>query len=88
VQSLQPQQIARATTLLGINDQVGGAVGAALMAVLLTNQLSRTDDLGASHFAHAYTMVFVVAAILAVCTIIPAAFLPRTPAGQTQASEA
>lgn len=88
VQSLAPHQIARATTLLGINDQVGGAIGAALMAVLLTNQLNRRDDMVAasatsSHLAHAYTMVFAVAAALAVCTIIPAAFLPRKPAGRT-----
>ncbi|GBG36723.1 DHA2 family efflux MFS transporter permease subunit [Mycobacterium montefiorense] len=78
VQSLAPNQIARATTLLGINDQLGGAIGAALMAVLLTNQLSRHDDMGTSpHLAHAYTTVFVVAAALATCTIVPAAFLPR-----------
>jgi DHA2 family multidrug resistance protein len=117
VQSLAPHQVARGTTLLGVNDQVGGAMGAALMAMLLTNQFNRDDDIvaanklaelqeGASgrgvpvdpsviprqnlgpdfasdvaqHFSHAYTMVFVVAVALAVLTIIPAAFLPRTSA--------
>jgi DHA2 family multidrug resistance protein len=82
VQSLAPHQIARATTLLGINDQVGGAIGAALMAVLLTNQLNRHEGMAAANIAHAYTVVFVVAAALAVCTIIPAAFLPRKSAAQ------
>jgi MFS transporter, DHA2 family, multidrug resistance protein len=82
VQSLAPNQIARATTLLGINDQLGGAIGAALMAVLLTNQLGHPDGAGAPHLAHAYAVVFVVAAALAACTIIPAAFLPKKPVGQ------
>jgi MFS transporter, DHA2 family, multidrug resistance protein len=81
VQSLAPNQIARATTLLGINDQLGGAIGAALMAVLLTNQLGHPDGAGAPHLAHAYAVVFVVAAALAACTIIPAAFLPKKPVG-------
>jgi MFS transporter, DHA2 family, multidrug resistance protein len=117
VQSLAPHQVARGTTLLGVNDQVGGAMGAALMAMLLTNQFNRDDDIvaanklaelqegasgrgvpvdpsviprqnlgpdfasdAAQHFSHAYTMVFVVAVALAVLTIIPAAFLPRTSA--------
>jgi MFS transporter, DHA2 family, multidrug resistance protein len=120
VQSLAPHQVARGTTLLGVNDQVGGAMGAALMAMLLTNQFNRDNDIAAAnklaalqedasnrgvpvdpsaiprqtlapdfagavahHFSHAYTMVFVVAVVLAVCTIIPAAFLPRKPAEPT-----
>jgi MFS transporter, DHA2 family, multidrug resistance protein len=123
VQSLAPRQIARATTLLGVNDQVGGAVGAALMAVLLTNQFNRHEDIVTAnhlaalqedaskrgvpvdpsaippqtlaadfantvshHLAHAYAMVLVVAAALAVSTIVPAAFLPRKPATSARAS--
>ncbi|VBA43744.1 putative transport protein HsrA [Mycobacterium innocens] len=31
--------------------------------------------------SHAYTVVFVIAAVLVVSTLIPAAFLPKTPAG-------
>lgn len=41
VQSLAPQQVARGTTLLSVNDQLGGSIGAALMAVLLTYQFNR-----------------------------------------------
>jgi hypothetical protein len=33
--------------------------------------------------SHAYTAVFVIAAILVVSTFIPAAFLPKKPASQT-----
>jgi EmrB/QacA subfamily drug resistance transporter len=49
VQSLAQHQVARGTTLLGVNDQVGGAVGAALMAMLLTNQFNRHDDIIAAN---------------------------------------
>nr|WP_234796300.1 DHA2 family efflux MFS transporter permease subunit [Mycobacteroides saopaulense] len=44
VQSLAPSRVARGTTLLSVNDQVGGAVGASVMAVLLTNQFNRIGD--------------------------------------------
>lgn len=97
VQTLAPHQVARGTTLLSVNDQVGGAIGAALMAVLLTNQLNRDDQAAENklaplqldapadpsaipHLSHAYTVVFVVAVALALCTVIPAAFLPKKPA--------
>jgi EmrB/QacA subfamily drug resistance transporter len=33
--------------------------------------------------SHAYTAVFVIAVVLVVCTIIPAAFLPKRPASDT-----
>jgi hypothetical protein len=33
--------------------------------------------------SHAYTVVFVIAVLLVVSTVIPAAFLPKTPADQT-----
>jgi EmrB/QacA subfamily drug resistance transporter len=49
MQALAPEQVARGTTLLGVNDQVGGSIGAALMAVLLTNQFNRHDDLVAAN---------------------------------------
>ncbi|MUM19923.1 DHA2 family efflux MFS transporter permease subunit [Mycobacterium sp. CBMA271] len=80
VQSLAQSQIARGTTLLSVNDQVGGAMGAALMAVLLTNQVGRNAgvDNSSVHLSHAYTTVFSVAFVLAILAVIPALFLPRT----------
>lgn len=81
MQSLAAHQVARGTTLLGINDQLGGAIGAALLATLLTKQLTGHGDPAAPpELAHAYATVFAVATAMAVCTIIPAAFLPRRPA--------
>lgn len=80
MQSLAAHQVARGTTLLGINDQLGGAIGAALLATLLTKQLTGHGDLAAPPvLAHAYATVFAVATAMAVCTMIPAAFLPRRP---------
>jgi MFS transporter, DHA2 family, multidrug resistance protein len=45
MQALNPQQIARGTTLITVNQQVGGSIGAALMAVILTNQFGRNETL-------------------------------------------
>ncbi|ARV83759.1 DHA2 family efflux MFS transporter permease subunit [Mycobacterium intracellulare] len=79
VQQLAPHQIARGATLRSVNNQLGGAVGAALMTVLLTNQLIREDTSTASgHLVHAYTQVFAIAAAVAAIAIVAAAFLPAT----------
>jgi MFS transporter, DHA2 family, multidrug resistance protein len=53
VQSLTPHQIARGTTLMSVNQQVGGSIGAALMAVLLTNEFVRSDNIVAANKAAA-----------------------------------
>ncbi|ASW91697.1 DHA2 family efflux MFS transporter permease subunit [Mycobacterium marseillense] len=78
VQPLEPHQIARGATLRSVNNQLGGAVGAALMTVLLTNQLIHREDTGTAsgHLVHAYTLVFAVAAAVAAVAIVAAAFLP------------
>ena len=72
VQSLAPHQIARGSALVHVNLQVAASISTALMSVILTSQLDRSKE-------HAYTTVFVVAAVLAVLAYIPAAFLPRKP---------
>ena len=43
MQALAPHQIARGTTLITVNQQVGGSVGAALLAVILTSQFNRNE---------------------------------------------
>jgi DHA2 family multidrug resistance protein len=117
VRTLAPHQIARGSTLLNVNQQVAGSLGAALMSVILTSQFNRSENIAAADqiaalqgkgarrgvppdpstipgralapdfmstvlhdLSHAYTTVFVVAAILAVLAYIPAAFLPKKPA--------
>ncbi|EUA23049.1 putative membrane protein [Mycobacterium xenopi 4042] len=72
VQSLAPHQIARGSALVHVNLQVAASISTAVMSVLLTSQLDHSKE-------HAYTTVFVVAAVLAVLAYIPAAFLPKKP---------
>ncbi len=49
VQALAPHQIARGTTLMSVSHQVGGSVGTALMAMILTNQFNRSNDIVAAN---------------------------------------
>ncbi|MGB8388326.1 DHA2 family efflux MFS transporter permease subunit [Mycobacterium sp.] len=45
LQSLAPHQIARGTTLISVNQQIAGSMGAALMSVLLTSQFNRSESI-------------------------------------------
>lgn len=49
VQTLTPHEIARGSTLISVNQQVGGSVGTALMSVLLTNQFNRSENITAAN---------------------------------------
>ena len=49
LQSLPHHQIARGTTLMTVNQQVGGSIGAAFMAVILTNEFNRNDTILAAN---------------------------------------
>ncbi|GJO50840.1 multidrug resistance protein B [Mycobacterium marinum] len=117
VLTLKPREIARGSTLISVTQQVGGSIGTALMATILTNQFNRSDNIWVANkvatleqnaaargvtvdpsglppqaltpdfadnvmhdLSHAYTVVFGVAVVLVVSTLIPAAFLPKTPA--------
>ncbi len=114
VQTLWPEQIARGSTLINVNQRVAGSIGTAVMSVILTNQINRSDAVATANqvaalqeqaratgrplnpaalppqaatpgfadqvmhdLAHAYTMVFVVAALLIAAAYLPAALLPR-----------
>lgn len=48
VQALAPHQIARGTTLMSVNHQVGGSMGTALMSVILANHFNRSDNIVAA----------------------------------------
>lgn len=49
MQALAPHQVARGTTLISVNQQVGGSIGAALMAVILTSQSDANEALMAAN---------------------------------------
>jgi MFS family permease len=117
VRRLAKSQVARGATLITVTEMMATTVGFALMSVLLTNQLNRSENIAAANIvtmlqrkaaesglpvdpaaiprpalapdfpsslqhdlSDAYTVVFVVATVLAALTFIPAAFLPRKPA--------
>lgn len=48
VQTLAPHQIARASTLLSVNHQIAGSLAYALMSVILTKQLNRSENIAAA----------------------------------------
>lgn len=118
VQALAPHQIARGSTLISVNLQVGGSIGTALMSMVLTSQFNRSESISAANrlarleqdaarrgvpvdpsaippraldpgfaaslahdLSHAYTLILAIAVVLVTATLVPAAFLPKTPAG-------
>lgn len=51
VQSLAPHEIARGSTLLSVNQQIGGSIGVGLMAAILTSRLNRNHSVVAGNVA-------------------------------------
>ena len=49
VQSLASHEIAQGSTLMTVNQMITGAVGGALMSVLLTNQFNRSENIAAAN---------------------------------------
>jgi MFS transporter, DHA2 family, multidrug resistance protein len=47
--SLAPHQVARGTTLMTVNQQVSGSIGASFIAVVLTNLLDRSEYIAAAN---------------------------------------
>jgi MFS transporter, DHA2 family, multidrug resistance protein len=43
VQTLRTEQVARGSTLINVNQRVAGSIGTAVMSVILTNQVNRSD---------------------------------------------
>ncbi|OBK14893.1 DHA2 family efflux MFS transporter permease subunit [Mycobacterium asiaticum] len=116
VQTLAPHEIARGSTLISVNLQVGGSIGTALMSMVLTSQFNRSENIVAANqlarldqeaarrgvpldpsavpqrtrdpgfavnllhdLSHAYTLILAIAVVVVAATLIPAAFLPKTP---------
>ncbi|WP_264063499.1 DHA2 family efflux MFS transporter permease subunit [Mycobacterium montefiorense] len=49
VQALASHQIARGSTLISVNQQIAGSIGAALMSVILTNEFNRSENISAAN---------------------------------------
>ena len=87
LQTLKNHEIARASTLMNITQQVAASIGTALFSVLLTNGFNDVDAAtpqGAiAGMTDAFAGCFVVATILVAACLVPAYFLPRSkPAKQ------
>ena len=75
LQTLSGPTIARGSTLMNIMQQIASSCGAALMTVLLTNQLKGATS--AQAMADGFGFTFTVAVILVAVVLIPAALLPH-----------
>jgi EmrB/QacA subfamily drug resistance transporter len=53
LQTLRPQQVARGSTLINVDQQVAGSIGAALMSMILTSQFNRSQYITAANKAAA-----------------------------------
>jgi EmrB/QacA subfamily drug resistance transporter len=53
VQTLRPNQVARGSTLINVNQRVAGSIGTAVMSVILTSAINRSDALEAANRAAA-----------------------------------
>jgi EmrB/QacA subfamily drug resistance transporter len=73
--SLKRSELANATPQLNVLQRVGGSIGTAVLAVVLTRALTGAHTLSAA--AHAYGTAFWASAILAALGIIPAFVLLR-----------
>jgi EmrB/QacA subfamily drug resistance transporter len=100
-QTLQREQVPRATSMINIIRTVGGSVGTAVLTVVLQRQIvanvpgatGQLDELGgadvaqvAEPLAHAFGQTFWWATGLTALALIPALFLPRHPP-EAQSSE-
>jgi EmrB/QacA subfamily drug resistance transporter len=75
-QTLKRAAVPRATTALNIIQQVGGAIGTAIMSVLLTNAVADRAPTPAGA-ADAFGSVFVWATVFLAVAFLPALLLPR-----------
>jgi MFS transporter, DHA2 family, multidrug resistance protein len=49
VQTLKPHQVARGSTLINVNQRLGGSIGTALTSVILTSQFNRSANVAAAN---------------------------------------
>ena len=79
--TLQDHEIARASTLMNITQQVAASIGTALFSVLLTNGFNDSDATTPtgviSDMTESFAFCFLVGAILVAACLVPAWFLPR-----------
>jgi MFS family permease len=76
-QTLAREETPRATSALNAIQRIGGAIGTALMAIVLQHAITTRGGGEASALADAFGATFWVAVGLIAATIVPAILLPR-----------
>jgi hypothetical protein len=76
-QALSRAETPRATSALNVIQRLGGAVGTALFAIVLTRQAGAGAGGGADPPAGAFGTTFWVAAGLIAVAVVPALLLPK-----------
>jgi EmrB/QacA subfamily drug resistance transporter len=81
---LRPEDVAHATPQLNVLQRVGGAIGTALLTVVLQQGLAgaHTPDAAAAAFGHTYVWVLALSAV----ALIPAFVLARVESGDREAA--
>jgi EmrB/QacA subfamily drug resistance transporter len=81
---LRPEDVAHATPQLNVLQRVGGAIGTALLTVVLQQGLAgaHTPDAAAAAFGHTYVWVLALSAV----ALIPAFVLARVERGDREAA--
>jgi EmrB/QacA subfamily drug resistance transporter len=76
-QTLARDETPRATSALNAIQRIAGAIGTALLAIVLQHAITSRGASDAPAYAHAFGTAFWVAAGLIATTIVPAILLPR-----------
>jgi EmrB/QacA subfamily drug resistance transporter len=80
LKSLSNSEVARGSTLVNIVQQIGGSIGTAVLAVVLTNQISSRvpgSPEPLESLAESFGTTFLIAFVLILLALIPVSFLPR-----------
>jgi MFS family permease len=76
-QTVAREETPRATSAVNAVQRIAGAIGTALLAVVLQRAIAAEPTHTAPSVAHAFGTTFWVAVGLIAATIVPAALLPR-----------
>ena len=76
-QTLARDETPRATSALNAIQRIAGAIGTALLAIVLQHAITSRGTSDAPAYAQAFGTAFWVAAGLIAATIVPAMLLPR-----------
>jgi EmrB/QacA subfamily drug resistance transporter len=81
---LRPDQVDDATPQLNVLQRVGGAIGAAILTVVLSRHLAQLHPLTGSGAAHAFNTTWIWAVVITAAGVLPAVLLLRVERSHRQ----